>query len=162
MQPKQYTFSDLTVGEIKTLIKTFFINLFLFSLVFGIPYAMFVGLDWGASVFVSEEQHLWLNKLAFLVLAIFIFWIVINNLPSILKQIGRMYTEGSEAAAKASLFKRAAWIIFWGGYFYSSMYFPLIWFWLTCAGLTVAFTYDKYTDILNNKTPKETTQDFIQ
>ena len=161
MQPKQYTFSDLTVGEIKTLIKTFFINLFLFSLLFGIPYTMFVGLDWGMSFVVSEEQHSWLNKLTFLVLVIFAFWVVIKDLPSILKQLAGMYTDLSEAAAKASLFKMVVWIIFGGAYYYSLIYFPLIGYWLTCAGLTVAFTYDKYASILNNKTPKETTQDII-
>lgn len=163
MISSHYTFSDLTIGEVKTLIMTYAVSVFSGLILFGIPLSIAFALEWGVGSSVSEmEKEAWPNIVVW-ALFIFIFWWVIKHLPEVLTQTAQMFTDWSKAAAKVSCFKRAAWIIFMGGYIYSLVHYPfisLLLLWLILFPATN--TYDEYKRILNNKIPQNTTQDLIR
>ena len=152
MPPHRYTFSDLTIGKIKVLIKDFFLACFICLLVFGIPYALLVTFFWGVESAVSGGQFSWLPRALGLGLIALVVVLLIKDLPYTLKYFGDMFTRLSTAAANLSRVKQAIGLAFVIGYFYSAIKFPVVWFWFTVLIFTPAgFTYDRYKAILKRK-----------
>lgn len=154
---KEFTFSDLTIGEINLLIKDFFQASFVCLLVFGIPYALFVGVFWGAESVFSGGELSWLPQV---VIWGVIIYLLIKNLPDTLKYFGDMFQGLSAAAASVSRPKQLIGLVFVIGYFYSSVRFPNAWFWFTVLiFMPAGFTYDHYKKILKQKAENQVNQD---
>ena|SRR2546429_5205844 len=158
--PKQYYFSDLTIGEIKILTKNFFTISFFYLLLLGIPYALLVGAFWGAESVFSGGPFSWLLQAAIWGLVVYVVVLIFKDLPDVLKSFGDMFLSLSATAANISRVKQLIGLAFVIGYFYSAITFPIVWFWFSVlVFIPAGCTYDRYKKILKQKVENQISQD---
>lgn len=135
--------ANLTVRDIWHLVKVFFRTAFVLMLVFGLPYALLLGTDFGIKTSFGEETASWVREIAKWGLWALLVYIVVTGLPDILKHLGEMFTELGQAAQRTSVLKRILWISFVIGYFFVFSLWSFI-----LVILPAGFTYDAYTKLL--------------
>ncbi len=149
--------ANLTVRDTWHLMKVYFQAVFVCILVFGLPYALLLGTDFGIKTSFGEETASWVRKIITWGVLALVAYLVVTDLPSVLKQLGGMCTALGQAAEVTSFLKRVLWISFVIGYFFIfSLKYPVVGFWsFILVILPAAFTYDAYIKLLLKKESRE-------
>ena len=149
--------ANLTVRDIWHLVKVFFRTTFVLILVFCLPYALLLGTDFGIKTSFGKETASWVREIAKWGLGALLVYIVVTELPDILKRLGEIFTELGQVAQRTSVLKRILWISILAAYFlvlvpnYGE---ATLWF-LILVIIPGAYMYDEYRRLIPKKDSRE-------
>jgi hypothetical protein len=153
---RQISFSDLTRREIFALIREYFTSMFICLLIFALPWAIFSGLDLGLRSTLSGDIYsLWSNVLAFAILAL-IAYFILKDVPHFFRYLGDTFTQLYNIASRLSLPSQILLILFVVGYFVAWFKYPtLAFFFSIIVMIPAGLTYDRYVQVLREKSSDE-------
>ena len=153
--PHRLSVSDLTIRDIKSLVKDFFTASLTLGVVFGLPYALFLGMDVGLQSSLPVEAYSWFSGfLGFGFLAFFAY-ILLKNLAKVLQNFGKLLVDLRQAPGRVSLPKQILWVAVFIGFVFIWVRYPGASFLLFCLVILPAgFTYDKYKGRLKRKSER--------
>jgi len=149
---KSHSFSDLTVQELWQLTKAFCVSAFACLLIFGLPWALFTGLDFGAKSALSANQYSWLENVITWSIYGLLGYLLIMNLPYVMKYFGEFFISLGKASEGMSMIKQVLLIAFVIGYFFLWNRYPTIAFFFSILiFLPTGYVYERYKKLLKDK-----------
>jgi len=143
-----YTFRDLTLKEVWTLIKTFWGWVFACSLLFILPCVLLFSTKGVDTIIGDKTTSKWI---AYLICSAILLWIVFN-IHEFFLDIGKWFKNLADFTAALSKTKRIVFAILFFLYFYCSFHFGIITCFVSVLVLVPAgFTYDEYKRLLKEK-----------
>lgn len=144
------TFRDLTLIEAWRLIKRFFSAVLVCSLVFILPYVLYIsGLRGADTTFGGKGIY---TKWGGYLLHFVVLLLVVFHINDIFTNLAELFTQLAKFTEAMSGIKRMAFAILLLSYFSGWVYFPMVNFLVSSLVIIPAgFTYDEYVRVLRDK-----------
>jgi len=154
---RQLSLSDLTMKEILQLVKDYLTALFGCLLIFALPYALIVGLDFGLKASLTRHGYSWWSMMLDYGLLALVAYLVLTNIPEVFESVGELFATLSQWARRVSRPMQVLGFIFLVCYWTAWVKYPAAAFWFSIVVLMPAgWTYDQYVKILKRKAPNQT------
>ena len=146
-----YSFSDLSLNEIKELVKYFFTAVLTCGICFGVW--IVVPLYWWLGTESSESSPGWsISGWVGILIPLFLIIYIIRNLDYSLEWFEKFFANLRNLAKGLSATQRTAFVLFLIAYFYSASKYPVYWYFFTVLiFVPVGFAIDRYKKIITHK-----------
>ena len=147
-----YSFSDLSLNEIKVLVKFFFTAVLACGIVFGVW--IVIPLYWWIGTESSESSPSWTlvsGGVGILILLLFVIY-VIRNLDHCLQWFEGFFAGLRKSTKDMSATQRTLLVLFAVAFFYSAIKYPIYWYpFFTLIFMPVVFTIERYMKMITHK-----------
>jgi hypothetical protein len=154
---RHLSLSDLTIKEIRQLVKCYLTALFACILLFGLPFALIVTLDFGLRTSLTGHEYSWWSTLIGYGFLAWFTYMVLSNIPAFFEWWRDLFADLYKWARSVSRSMQILGFIFlvcytaaWGKYPKATFWFSITIF------LPGGFTYEKYKKILKLKAQNQT------
>jgi len=146
-----YSFSDLSMNEIKELVKFFFTAVLACCIIFGVW--IFVPLYWWIGTEGSESSPGWsIPGWVGILIPLFLIIYIIRNLDYSLEWFEKFFENLRNLTKGLSATQRTAFVLLLIAYFYSASKYPVYWYLFTVLiFVPVGYTIDRYKKIIAHK-----------
>ena len=149
---RQSSLSDLTMKEIVELVKCYLSALFACMLIFGLPFVLFVALDFGLKASLTGHEYSWWFKIIVYGFLAFFAYMVLSDIPAFFEWWRDLFAGLYKWARSVSLSMQIMGFIFMACYLAAWAKYPTAAFWFSITiFLPGGFTFEKYKEILKRK-----------